>query len=244
MEEKDNDKLRTTISCQRWAWELFTHTAREFGCSLDQCLFVAARHYMGSSKERVIKGYWSTRITTHIILGESTHKRLGVLGLGVWDLKDKHNDKAIFNSQSHKIGAIIAATVMRLPEYLIKEGYALSETDRRFNKRKKVELPVPNGIYLEMMRESQERKLSYNALCHEAILQTPKIAPLAFGSGSKRMAFSLDQFDMEKIESLSSIHQLDYRDTLRMILGAFFFVGEPVNTFIPHEDGTKSEIWD
>lgn len=239
-----DSKHRTTISCQRWAWELFTQTCQVFGCTYSQGLLAAFKNYRGSHKERTIKGFWSARITTYLNIDQDTHIRLGVLGLGVWGLKDKHNDKAIFNSQSHKIGAIIAATIMRLPEYLIKEGFALSETDRRFNKRKKVELPVPNGIYLEMMRESQERKLSYNALCHEAILQTPKIAPLAFGSGSKRMAFSLDQFDIEKIESLSSIHQLDYRDTLRFILGAFFFVGEPVNTFIPHEDGTKSEIWD
>jgi hypothetical protein len=213
-----------------------------FGCSLDDGLLVASKSYNSRIKERTIKGYWSARLNTYINLGEDTHIGLGVLG--VWGLKEKHSDKCVFKSQAHKIGSIISATVWRLPENLIKHGYAQSETDREARKKERVELTIPNGIYLEMMRESQERKLTYNALAHEAILNTSKLSPLAFGGGSKRMAFAFDNYDIETIQSFSSIHQLDPRDVLRLILGAYFFVGEETSNFLAHNDGTKSELWD
>jgi len=150
----------------------------------------------------------------------------------------------MFNSRAHKIGAIITSGIWRLPENLVKCGYADAPRNRQRGHKKRIDIRIPNGIFIEMMRESDERNISYNLLLHEAIIQTPKLTPLSFGEGNKVMGFQISEPDLEKLHSLSSIYQLPIRQVIVLILGSHFFVGIEEGNFIKMEDGKEIELWD
>jgi len=228
------------ISVQRWVWELFVKTAFLFDTTHDEALGVCAQVYRKSGTERLLPCYWQERVYPIIDISIETSRRLGVLG--VWGLRyDFMEGKSQIHSKAHRMGAILTGTIWKLPEKLIEMGYSLSE-GRQVQPRM-MELNVPNGIYLEMYRESETRQVRFQALAHEAILNVHRLLPLEFGPHSQRMKFRLQPECLEKLQSFASIHQITEKQALILILGQYFFVGEETGSFLRSESGHQSELW-
>ena len=231
------------VHLQRWVAEMFVHTCFAFDIDYDTALLACTYAYNSSNRNRYQKGFWTERVPLTMQISRDTYIRLGLLG--VWGLRDEETDKRNFvHSRTNKISAIISSNIFRLPEHLINRGLAMDVLSRSELKPKSLELQIPNGIYLEMLRESDITKVSFNQMMHEAIIQTRTILPLKFGPGRRPMKFRITPADLEKVNSLASIHQININQVLLMILGRHFFVGEEKTSFLTTEEGKDVELWD
>lgn len=232
-----------TIPLQRWVAEMFINTCFAYSVNYDTALLAATYAYNTANRDRFKKGFWTERIPISIQISRATYIRLGLLG--VWGLRDESTEGTNFvHSRANKLSGIVSSSIFSLPEHLVKRGLALDHFSREEYKPKNTEIMIPNGIYLEMIRESDIRKVSFNQMVHEAIIQTKRILPLKFGPGTQQMRFKLKPMDIEKVESLASIHQITFNKALVYILGGYFFVGEEIANFVTTESGESIEIWD
>ena len=184
--------------------------------------------------------YWQKRVHFNIKISKETYRWLGVLG--VWGLKhDFAEGKEQVNSRGHRIGSLITGNIWKLPDKLVELGFSQSEDRQKMAVL--IDLNVPNGIYLEMYRESEQRQMRFNALCHEAIININRLMPLEFGQETQRMRLKIQPECVEKLASFASIHQIHEKEALVLILGQYFFVGTKTGEFIRNSAGEASELW-